>query len=90
MDYKPNFKLKINNKIAEISIVDFSGLSRTFQRRLIRNAILLIKGDLKDIEYKHIDLVLSSAAKLGFTVELPKNLVIYIDYKKILRFIQIK
>lgn len=59
---------------------EFAGLNGALKRRLIRQAIYYIKGDLRSIEQKHIQLIIDNYHDFGFTLELPKNLLFYVDY----------
>ena len=75
--------LKKQNRIVDIDLQDFSNLERTLKRRVLREAIFSIKGDLLRIEYKHIETVLKNYKQFGFTLELPGNVLIYRDYKSL-------
>ncbi len=68
------------NGVIDIDAGKFSGLEKALKRRIIREAILAIKGDLLKIEYNHIETVIENFDNFGFTLELPDNFLIYRDY----------
>jgi len=64
-----------------IEAASFDGLAASLKRRLIRRAILNVKGDLRAIESKHIGQITENYSKFGFSLELPGDLLFYRDYK---------
>ncbi|TET54014.1 MAG: tRNA lysidine(34) synthetase TilS [Actinobacteria bacterium] len=70
-----------NKESISIKLNEFIGLNKSLKRRLLREAILKVKGNLRGIEYKHLQLTLENIDHFGFTLELPDNLLIYRDYK---------
>lgn len=77
--------LKKENDFIVIDKKGFSSLAAALKKRLTRDAINLTKGNLRQIESKHIELIIENYADFGFTLELPNNLLFYSDYK-LLRF----
>ncbi len=75
--------IKKQNDIVEINLQDFSNLESALKRRVLRKAIFDTKGDLLRIEYKHIETVIKNYDQFGFTLELPGDILIYIDYESI-------
>jgi tRNA(Ile)-lysidine synthase len=59
---EPHLKaMRVEPGAAEIPLAAFEGLSRAFQRRWLRQAILAARGSLTRIEYAHIEAVLRLA-----------------------------
>ena len=77
--------IKEDGDFTVIEADSFEGLAASLKRRIIRQAILEVKGDLRTIESKHIGLIADNYYKFGFTLELPGDLLFYRDYK-LLRF----
>ncbi len=71
--------IKMENHVASIDLKEFKGLNVAIKRRLLRLAINNVKGNLLDIEQKHVELIINNLV-FGFTLELPSGLVAYIDY----------
>ncbi len=60
-------------------------LHLSLQRRLLRRAILSLKGDLKDVAWTHIEdaVAASQVAPAGTRVALPKGLQLQVDYDRL-------
>ena len=57
IDLEFNKRVSIENNTAVINIYDFKFLDDVIATGVIRKAILHVKGILKDVEKKHIDIV---------------------------------
>lgn len=58
---------------------------RAVKSRILRRSIALVKGDLKDIEQKHVEFVLSKLEEKGnFSVDIPGDVIIIREYGKLL------
>jgi tRNA(Ile)-lysidine synthase len=63
----------------------FTGLHPALQRHLVRQAILDVRGSLKDIETRHMDAVLDALQMpAGNRIDLPDGLVFVIEYDRFL------
>jgi tRNA(Ile)-lysidine synthase len=61
----------------------FLGLPVAVQRQIIRRAIQEIRGNLKDIETRHVDLILNARQKpAGRQVTLPGNIIFRVEYSR--------
>lgn len=62
------------------------------QRRLLREAILRIKGDLQGIEFRHIEEIIKIAqcGNTGTSINLPQGLIAKKDYQTLVIFHQTK
>lgn len=71
--------------LIKISSLKLLSLPLAIQRRLARKIIELIKGDLRGIEFKHIEKVLEGAAfeEKSFQMDLPGDLVVFSEQKKV-------
>lgn len=80
--------LKKASKAVELNGHCFEKLKDGFKTEIFKKAFKEVKGDLKDIEKKHIisSLKLINSRKAGKTVELPGSLKIMLDYEGILIF----
>jgi tRNA(Ile)-lysidine synthase len=73
-----------NEGILVLEHTGFSKLDVAIQRRILRKALELIKGDLKEIEFKHIESVLSEMDENGSgEADLPGGIVILNEYGNI-------
>jgi tRNA(Ile)-lysidine synthase len=73
-----------NEGILVLEHTGFSKLDVAIQRRILRKALELIKGDLKEIEFKHIESVLSEMDENGSgETDLPGGIVILNEYGNI-------
>jgi len=76
----------VENSLVKLPLSKLKLLPVALQRRIIRQAIRVVKGDLRGIEFKHIDLVLETLdkgePKLGLDVT--KNLAIFMEYENLI------
>ncbi len=70
----------------QISISPFKKLTKSIQRRILRNIIKALKEDLKGIEFKHIESILTAFSQPSshFQIDLPSNLVAIGEYGNII------
>ncbi len=67
------------------SIIKLSNLHTALKRRVIRIGIEKLSGSLKNIEYKHIEDILSIIDnKTGSAVMLPKGIIAYVSYDNLI------
>jgi tRNA(Ile)-lysidine synthase len=79
--YLFNQLAELEDKILRIGIEEIKVLPVAIQRRLIRSAISWVKSNLKGIEFKHIEYILSKISeKEKIVIELPGNLLIFDEY----------
>ncbi len=73
----------IKNHRVDININDIRNLHDSIKKRIIRRAIFSVKGDLNEIENKHIELILSiiKQGATGGAVELPGDIKAIISYE---------
>src|SRR3972149_2834749 len=76
----------VENSLVKLPLSKLKLLPVALQRRIIRQAIRVVKGDLRGIEFKHIDLVLETLDKgeprLGLDVT--KSLGIFMEYDNLI------
>lgn len=63
-------------------IEDITREAKALQRRLVRQAICTVKGDLRQIEFKHIEAVLDGieGGPAGLGIDLPGEVYIFAEY----------
>ncbi len=67
------------------SIIKLQGLHTALKRRVIRIGLEKLTGNLKNIEYIHIEEIIAILnKKTGAAVILPKNLIAYISYDELI------
>ncbi|MDP3014575.1 MAG: tRNA lysidine(34) synthetase TilS, partial [Candidatus Subteraquimicrobiales bacterium] len=68
-----------------LTLSKLTSLPLTVQRRVIRKAIEFVKGDLRGIEFKHIDEILKKAVyeKESFQIDLPSDLVTFCEHDEV-------
>ncbi|MGQ9628741.1 MAG: tRNA lysidine(34) synthetase TilS [bacterium] len=68
-----------------LDIASLRGLHRAIQRRVIRKAISLVKGDLRRMEYGHVENIIAlMGERTGASVNLPDGLLAERSYKHII------
>ncbi len=74
-----------NGEILVLQRESLSKLDLAIQRRVLRKAVEIIKGDLKEIEFKHIESALSEMDERGSAqIDLPGRIVILNEYGNII------
>lgn len=67
-----------------VIVIKHAALSKlpiAIQRRVVRRALQLIKGNLKEIEFKHVDLLLGEMGREGSgPIDLPGGIVVLNEY----------
>ncbi len=59
-----------------------AGLPRAYQRRLLRRAVMALHGNLKDIEWRHVEQMLTLCGKgAGKRINLPHGLIFSAGYE---------
>ncbi len=78
------FKKIAHHEDSRALILEYSKLSRlslAIQRRIIRRALESVKGNLKEIEFKHVDLILSQMEQGGSAqIDLPGEIAVLNEY----------
>lgn len=62
------------------SYAELSKFSLAVQRRVIRRAIETLKGNLREIEFRHIDIILTEMEANGTRIDLPGGIVVINEY----------
>lgn len=74
----------VGDKGDNVIVIKYAALSKlpiAIQRRVVRRALQLIKGNLKEIEFKHVDLLLGEMGHEGSgPIDLPGGIVVLNEY----------
>ncbi|PAB57624.1 tRNA lysidine(34) synthetase TilS [Anaeromicrobium sediminis] len=84
---KESYNRVIKEEVGKVIIdrLEFNKCHKAIQRRIIRECILYICSDLKNIEKKHVEELIKfiGMARSGSTIDLPKNLISLVKYEKV-------
>ena len=83
---------KIDAKQLSLKRKDFLALDLALQRRLIREVFKYLTGDYKDLYFNNITEIISfiKTAKTGTKIDLPSDLILYLNYQQLIFSEQIK
>jgi tRNA(Ile)-lysidine synthase len=77
--------LKKKNRTVEIDVKKMKKMHVAIKRRIIRDAICYVKGDLQGIGFTHIEYILSNLEPIHpLTIDLPHNIQVKNRYGKII------
>jgi tRNA(Ile)-lysidine synthase len=84
---KESYNRVIKEEVGKVIIdrLEFNKCHKAIQSRIIRECILYICNDLKNIEKKHVEDLIKfiERARSGSSIDLPKNLISLVKYEKI-------
>lgn len=76
---------KRTNRLIVMDLSRFNGLDLSLKRIMLRSALDILAGHLKQIEFKHIEFIIKRSLRSGnFMVNLPAGIIVLREYDKLI------